>query len=73
MSDQRDSDKTTIEEATVGVQADVKTLQQLSSSGRAARRKRDENQVKKSFKAVSDAVERHLKEDSEGERRDNAG
>ena len=34
------SDKTTSREATVGIKADVKTLQQLSSSGRAAQNAR---------------------------------
>ncbi|KAE8149393.1 hypothetical protein BDV25DRAFT_2891 [Aspergillus avenaceus] len=67
MSDRRDSDSdnVTIEEATVGVKADVKTLQQLSSSGRAAQKKRDDNQARKGFMALDDAMERHLNEENE--------
>lgn len=55
--------KAKIEEATVGVKADVKSLQQMSSSGRAAQRKRDENHAQKGFHALNEAVEKHLEQE----------
>ncbi|KAL2361764.1 hypothetical protein RJZ56_005332 [Blastomyces dermatitidis] len=67
-ADRRSSDEAaTIEEATVRVKADVRALQQLSSSGRAAQRKRDINQAKKGFRAVGEAVDKYFgKEGEEG-------
>ncbi|EQL34492.1 hypothetical protein BDFG_03642 [Blastomyces dermatitidis ATCC 26199] len=67
-ADRRSSDEAaTIEEATVRVKADVRALQQLSSSGRAAQRKRDINQAKKGFRAVGEAVSKYFgKEGEEG-------
>lgn len=41
MGDQSESGQGNIREATVGMKADLKTLQQLSSSARAAQRNRD--------------------------------
>jgi hypothetical protein len=63
MPDEREVGKAKIEEATVGVKADVKSLQQMSSSGRAAQRKRDENHAQKGFHALNEAVEKHLEQE----------
>ncbi|KAK2808547.1 hypothetical protein FQN50_004579 [Emmonsiellopsis sp. PD_5] len=81
MPDGHDADKTgdldeaaTVKEATVGVKADVKTLQQLSSSGIASRKKREENHAQKGFKAVGEAVERYFGSGGEeGGKQDSAG
>ncbi|KAJ5215218.1 uncharacterized protein N7498_001625 [Penicillium cinerascens] len=66
MSDKREADHPKIEEAIVGVKADVKSLQQISSSGRAAQRKREENHAQKAFSALDAALEKHLKEEDGG-------
>ncbi|KAL4740377.1 hypothetical protein BDV11DRAFT_98507 [Aspergillus similis] len=66
MPDEREVDEAKIEEATVGVQAVVKSLQQMSSSGRAAQRKRDENHAQKGFHALNEAVEKHLEQEGKG-------
>ncbi|KMP09544.1 hypothetical protein CIRG_09715 [Coccidioides immitis RMSCC 2394] len=47
-------------EAMVGVKADVKSLQ-LTSSGRATQKKREDNQAQKGFQAVSEAVGKAFK------------
>lgn len=65
MPDNSDHDKAEIKEA---IKADVKSLQQLSSSGRAAQRKREENQVQRASRAVEEAVERLLTQEAKGEK-----
>lgn len=64
MSDKSPPDQSK-EKATVGVKADVKTLQQLSSSGQAAKEKRNANQVARITGALGEAVrnEFHGRED----------
>lgn len=66
MADESDRDKTKVEEAQIGVKADVKTLQQLSSSGRAAQAKREENQVQKGFRSLGEAVQEQFGEGGSG-------
>jgi hypothetical protein len=65
MPDNSDHDKAEIKEA---IKADVKSLQQLSSSGRAAQRKREENQVQRASRAVEEAVERLLTQEAKSEK-----
>lgn len=62
---------THVEEATVAIKGDVKTLQQLSSSGRAAQERRENNQAQKGFKALDDAVQERLRTETESQ--ENAG
>lgn len=45
------------QQATVGVKAPVKSLQQLSSSGKAAQDKRDENRTERAKNKLMEAVE----------------
>ncbi|QQK47980.1 hypothetical protein Pdw03_5615 [Penicillium digitatum] len=73
MPDKREAGKPKIEEAIVGVKADVKSLQQISSSGRAAQRKREANHAQKGFRALDEAFERHLEQGDKGEPRDKPG
>jgi hypothetical protein len=47
----------------IGVKANVKSLQQISSSGRAAQRKREDNHAQKAFSALDEAFEKHIKEE----------
>ncbi|KAJ5712958.1 uncharacterized protein N7483_010139 [Penicillium malachiteum] len=63
MSDEREAEKPQIEEAIVGIKGEVKSLQQITSSGRAAQRKRVENHAQKAFSALDAAFEKHLKEE----------
>ncbi|PYH94295.1 hypothetical protein BO71DRAFT_398969 [Aspergillus ellipticus CBS 707.79] len=56
MADKTPVDENEGQEAVVGVRADVKTLQQLSSSGQAAREKRKINQTERIMGALGDAV-----------------
>lgn len=67
MSDRKDIEEAQIKEAMVGVKAGVKTFQQLSSSGRAAQRKREENHANKAFSALDDAFERYLGGETQNE------
>lgn len=59
----KESDRPQIEEAIIGVKADVKSLQQISSSGRAAQRKREDNHAQKAFSALDEAFKNHIKEE----------
>ena len=63
MADKASSEQSKGKEATVGVKADVKTLKQLSSSGAAARKKRDENQADRGMRAIGSAIEDHLQQE----------
>lgn len=56
MADRSSSNKTTVKEAVYGIKGDVKTLQQLSSSGEAARKKRQENHKERIMGALGEAV-----------------
>lgn len=56
MSDKSPPDQSKGKEAIVGVKADVKTLQQISSSGQAAKEKRNANQVGRIMGALGEAV-----------------
>jgi hypothetical protein len=67
MSGNSDHDKPEIQEA---IKADVKSIQQLSSSGRAAQRKREDNQIQRASRAVEEAVERLLTQEAKGERQE---
>lgn len=64
MADQSTTGKQKGEEAVVGVKGDVKSLQQLSSSGQAARRKREENHVDRGMGAIGEAIQSELGEAS---------
>lgn len=55
--DANGEEATVEEEAITGVKADVKSLQQLSSSGLAAKKKREENHVEKGLRALAQAVQ----------------
>lgn len=66
MPDQNAVGKAKIEEATVGVKADVKSLQQITSSGRVAQKKREENHAQKGFRALDEAFEKHLEQEGKG-------
>jgi hypothetical protein len=57
MADQPPSDKDKGKEAMVGVKGDVKILQQLSSSGQAAQKKRIDNQIEKGMNALGAAIQ----------------
>lgn len=46
----------TVEEGVYGIKSDVKTLQQLSSSGNAAKGKRQENHKEKAIGALGSAI-----------------
>ncbi|KFY65523.1 hypothetical protein V496_02522 [Pseudogymnoascus sp. VKM F-4515 (FW-2607)] len=48
------------QEAKVGVKGNVKSLQQLSSSGRAAQEKRDINRNKRAAASLSKAFEKEV-------------
>jgi hypothetical protein len=52
-----------IEEA---IKVNIKSLQQISSLGRVARRKREENYAEKAFSALDAVFEKHLREGNEG-------
>jgi hypothetical protein len=67
MAEQASSDHNKGREAVVGVKADVRALQQLSSSGQAARKKREENQVEKGMRAIGGAIQAHLQQRSESQ------
>ncbi|KAG2002110.1 hypothetical protein GB937_009778 [Aspergillus fischeri] len=67
MADQASSDQSKEREAVVGIKADVRTLQQLSSSGQAARKKREEHQVEKGMRAIGGAIQAHLKQGDESQ------
>lgn len=43
-----------------GIKADAKTLEQLSSSGKAAQEKRDENQKERMMGALDSAIKEHF-------------
>lgn len=73
MPDKREAGKAKIEEATVGVKADVKSLQQITSSGRAVQRKREENHAQKGFRALDEAFEKHLEQEGKGGPQDRLG
>lgn len=62
MADQSPSSKSTTEEAVYGIKADVKTLQQLSSSGKAAQDKRQENHKDKAMGALGSAIREHFQQ-----------
>ena len=67
MPDKREAEEVKVEEANVGVKADVRSLQQITSSGRAAqRKKREENHAQKGLRALDEAFKRHLNEESKG-------
>ncbi|KAJ5456054.1 uncharacterized protein N7458_004318 [Penicillium daleae] len=70
MPEKHEADEPKIEEA---IKVDVKSLQQISSSGRAARRKREENHAEKAFSALDAAFEKHLKEGNEGAQQSRPG
>ena len=55
-----DSDKPSINNATVGVKADVSTIKQLSSSGKAAQDKRNQNLYQKSMANLSDTARNQM-------------
>lgn len=55
------------EEASVGLKADLKTLQQLTSSAEAAKRHRDESKLKRIHGALDEAVHVVAKTDAEPE------
>ncbi|GIJ86956.1 hypothetical protein Asppvi_005855 [Aspergillus pseudoviridinutans] len=67
MADQASSDQNKGKEAVVGIKADVRTLQQLSSSGQAAKKKREENQVEKGMRAIGGAIQAHLQQGSQSQ------
>lgn len=73
MHDKSEAGKAKIEEAIVGVKADVKSLQQISSSGRAAQRKREENHAQRGFRALDEAFEKHLEQEGKGGPQDKPG
>jgi hypothetical protein len=52
MADKTSSEQSQVEEPRFGVKADVKTLQLLSSSGKAAQGKREANHVEKGLAAI---------------------
>lgn len=60
MADKSQSEATE-SEASVGVMAQVKSLQQLSSSGKAAQEKRDENKNERAIRALDEAIEKEVK------------
>ncbi|GIK00027.1 hypothetical protein Aspvir_004040 [Aspergillus viridinutans] len=57
------SDQSKGKEAMVGIKSDVKTLKQLSSSGAAAKKKREDNQVDRGMRAIEGAVQARLQQD----------
>ena len=67
MADNPGPDKTDGKEAVVGVKANVTTLQQLSSSGRAAQQKRENNQAQNGFKSLGEAVQDHFRGERSGD------
>ncbi|QKX60497.1 uncharacterized protein TRUGW13939_07642 [Talaromyces rugulosus] len=56
MADKISSEQSKGKEAIVGVKADVKTLQHLSSSGKAAKDKREANQIERGMGAIGAAA-----------------
>ena len=63
MADNASADQSKGEEAIVGIKSDVKTLQQLSSSGAAAREKREKNQVDRGLRAIAGAFQADLQQE----------
>lgn len=57
MADNPQSDQSKSEEAIVGVKADVKTLQQLSSSSNAAKENRNRIKEEKAIRLFEEAVQ----------------
>ncbi|PGH33267.1 hypothetical protein GX50_03945 [[Emmonsia] crescens] len=53
------------EEATIGIKADVKTLQLLSSSAKAALDKRERNKNVKALRSLHEAVQRQIEEQNQ--------
>lgn len=54
------SGESTTKEAVYGIKGDVKTLQQLSSSGKAAQEKRRENHKERAMEALDSAIKAHV-------------
>lgn len=69
MTDKTPPEKFESKEAGVGFKADVKTLQLLTSSAEAYKKKRRENQVESAMNSLGDAVRDFL----EKEERDGSG
>lgn len=64
MASESKSNKTDAsQEAKVGVKGNVKSLQQLSSSGRAAQVKRDNNRNKRAAASFSKAFEKEVEKE----------
>lgn len=53
------------EEAVIGVRGDVKTLQQLSSSGKAAQDHRNRNKDEKAKRMLLDAVQQGIERENQ--------
>lgn len=71
MAERSSSDKATVKEAVYGIKGDVKTLQQLSSSGEAARKKRQENHKERIMGALGEAVQTQFS--NEGTKQEDSG
>lgn len=69
MADQPSSGKPDVQETTYPIKGDLKTFQQLSSSGMAARKKRQDNQKKRIVGALEDAISQHAMKEDEDENR----
>lgn len=67
MPDKHPSEQSKGEKAIVGVKADVKTLQQLSSSGQAAKAKRNKNQVDRFMGFLGEAVKDLPRQERQGQ------
>lgn len=57
--------ESTANEAVYGIKAGVKTLQQISSSGKAAQEKRQENHKERAMGALDSAIKQHFQGDGE--------
>lgn len=60
MADKDPSDQSKGKKFMVGIKSDVKTLQQLSSSGATAKKKREDNQTERGMRAIAGAIQAHL-------------
>ena len=67
MADRSSSSQSTVKEAVYGVKANVKTLQQLSSSGQAAQEKRKENHKERAMGFLDAAVKDHVQDGKKNE------
>lgn len=70
MAEQSSSEKPAVKEAEYGIGGSLKTFQQLSSSGGAARKKRQDNHKERIMGALGDAIQEQLSK-GEGKQKQN--